>query len=215
MELVINEDRYYIPKNWNELSLRRYIDFMTTYKEEVSETEKEVHLISTLTGAPQAAITDMKKTDLNKSIDRLKELMLTECSEDLVLSFDIDGVEYGFHPNLSEMKLKEFVDLDNKLQDAWANMHLIMAILYRPITKRKGDKYTIEDYDYVCVDKRSKIFIDELSVSIVNAAASFFLTIAVDYMKITTAYSKLNRQQKRQLTKQMKKSLQKNTVGTA
>ncbi len=215
MELVINEDRYYIPKNWNELSLRRYIDFMTTYKEEVSETEKEVHLISTLTGAPQAAITDMKKTDLNKSIDRLKELMLTECSEDLVLSFDIDGVEYGFHPNLSEMKLKEFVDLDNKLQDAWANMHLIMAILYRPITKRKGDKYTIEDYDYVSVDKRSKIFIDELSVSIVNAAASFFLTIAVDYMKITTAYSKLNRQQKRQLTKQMKKSLQKNTVGTA
>tara|TARA_Y100000114_G_scaffold157145_1_gene187401 strand:+ start:3165 stop:3812 length:648 start_codon:yes stop_codon:yes gene_type:complete len=215
MELVINEDRYYIPKNWNELSLRRYIDFMTTYKEDVSETEKEVHLISTLTGAPQAAITDMKKTDLNKSIDRLKELMLTECSEDLVLSFDIDGVEYGFHPNLSEMKLKEFVDLDNKLQDAWANMHLIMAILYRPITKRKGDKYTIEDYDYVNVDKRSKIFIDELSVSIVNAAASFFLTIAVDYMKITTAYSRLNRQQKRQLTKQMKKSLQKNTVGTA
>ena len=213
MELVINEDRYYIPKNWNELSLRRYIDFMTTYKEEVSETEKEVHLISTLTGAPQAAITDMKKTDLNKSIDRLKELMLTECSEDLVLSFDIDGVEYGFHPNLSEMKLKEFVDLDNKLQDAWANMHLIMAILYRPITKRKGDKYTIEDYDYVSVDKRSKIFIDELSVSIVNAAASFFLTIAGEYLNALRLSSSKKLKQMKNTTKTQSNNLAKSGVG--
>jgi hypothetical protein len=215
MDLVINEKRYYIPKDWHELSLRRYIDFMTTYKEDASETDKEVHLLSTLSGAPQAALGELKKTDLNKSIDRLKQLMLKECSEDLVLSFEIDGVEYGFNPNLSEMRLKEFVDLDTKLEDAWANMHYVMAILYRPITKRRGDKYSIEDYDYISADKRAKLFIDELSVSVVNAAASFFLTIAVDYMKITTAYSKLNRQQRRQATKQMKKSLQKNTAGTA
>ena len=214
MHLVINENKYYIPANWNELPIGRYMDFMNTIKEDVSETEQEVQLLSTLTGAPKGILAEASKKTLNKSIDRLKELILKEPGEDLVLRFDIDGIEYGFHPNLADMKLKEFVDLDNKLEDLWLNIDMIMAILYRPITKSRKDKYKIEDYDYVTAKGRAKLFKKELSVNLVNAAASFFLTIAVDYMKITQAYSKLNRKQRRQATRQMKKSLTKNMAGT-
>jgi len=215
MDLLINENRYYIPANWNEIPLGRYMDFMNTVKEDVSDIEQEIHLLSTLTGAPQGILAEASKKTLNKSIDRLKELILKEPSEDLVLRFDIDGIEYGFHPNLADMKLKEFVDLDNKLEDLWLNIDMVMAILYRPITSSRKDKYKIEDYDYVTAKGRAELFKKELSVNLVNAAAAFFLTIAVDYMKITQAYSKLNRRQRRQATKVMKNSLTKNMVGTA
>ena len=93
-------------------------------------------------------------------------------------------------------------------------MHKVMAILYRPIVKRHKDKYEIEEYDFRTAAKRADIFAEEMSIDIVNAAASFFLTIAVDYIKITQAYSKANRKQRRQHTRQMKKSLKKNMGGT-
>jgi len=214
MNLVINENRYYIPANWSEVPLGRYMDFMNTHNDKVSESEQELHLLSTLTGAPQDVLGEATKNVLNKSIDALKELMLTESSDNLVLEFEIDGVDYGFHPNLHELKLKEFVDLDNKLEFAWENMHYIMAILYRPIESRRGEKYQLEEYDYVTASKRAELFKKELSVDLVNAAASFFLAIAIDYMKITQVYSKLNRRQRREASRVMKSSLRRNTAGT-
>lgn len=215
MNLVINKNKYYVPINWNEVNLESYMNFMLTHDANKSETEQEIHLLSTLTGAPAVVLQEAKKSTINSALDRLKELMQKEPSEDLILRFKIDNIEYGFHPNLADMKLKEFVDLDNKLTEVWQNMHSVLSILYRPIKHIYKEKYTIEDYDYITATKRAELFKKELSVDVVNAAAAFFLTIAVDYMKITQAYSKLNRKQKRHATKQMKKFLTKNMAGTA
>ena len=215
MNLAINKKKYYIPKNWNEVSLERYIDFMATHNKEASSAEQEIHLLTTMTGAPYEYVAEMKRSDLSKALDRLTALMQDETDETLVLTFEIGETEYGFHPNLSDMKLKEFVDLDNKLSDPWQNMAFIMAILYRPIIKHTGNKYKIEEYNYVTANKRAEIFKKDLSVSLVNAAASFFLTIAADYMKIMQAYSKLNRKQKRKASRLMKSSFKRNTDGTA
>jgi len=213
MNLVINDNKYYIPNKWNEVKLSSYMNFMNTYREDVSEAEQQLHLISTIVGASMDDVGDAKKSVIDGITDRLAELMANPASENLVLEFEIDGVEYGFNPNLSELKLKEFVDLDGKLENGWQDMHKVMAILYRPIIKRHKEKYEIEDYDFRTAAKRADIFASEMSVEIVNAAASFFLTIAVDYIKITQAYSKVSRRQKRQNTRQMKKSLKKNMDG--
>lgn len=215
MNLVINDNKHYIPNKWNEVKLSRYMNFMNTYREDVSEAEQQLHLISTIVGASMDDVGDAKKSVIDGITDRLAELMANPASENLVLEFEIDGVEYGFNPNLSELKLKEFVDLDGKLENGWQDMHKVMAILYRPIIKRHKEKYEIEDYDFRTAAKRADIFADEMSVEIVNAAASFFLTIAVDYIKITQAYSKANRKQRRQHTRQMKKNLKKNMDGMA
>jgi len=215
MNLVINDNKYYIPNKWNQVKLSRYMDFMNTHKEDASESEQQLHLISTILGANMDDVGNAKKSVIDKITDRLSELMQNPASEDLVLELEIDGVEYGFNPNLSELKLKEFVDLDGKLENGWLDMHKVMAILYRPIVKRHKEKYEIEDYDFRTAAKRADIFAEEMSIDIVNAAASFFLTIAVDYIKITQAYSKANRRQRRQHTRQMKKNLKKNMGGTA
>ena len=93
-------------------------------------------------------------------------------------------------------------------------MHRVMAILYRPVVKRHKEKYEIEDYDFRTAAKRADIFLEELSVDIVNAAASFFLSIVMDYIKITAAYSKADRKTKRGALRQMKKVLTRGTAGT-
>ncbi|QDP67580.1 MAG: hypothetical protein GOVbin568_19 [Prokaryotic dsDNA virus sp.] len=214
MQLVINKDEYHIPSKWNQVSLRKYQLFMSTYKEDVSDAEKQLHLLSCFTGADPDAIANIPKRVLNGATKILAELVETKPNEDLAVHFEIENTEYGFHPNLADMKLKEFVDLDNALTESWENMHKIMGILYRPVTKKKGDKYDIEDYDFISANKRAELFRDAMSVELVNGAAAFFLTIAVDYMKITEAYSKVDRRTRRERIRLTKKRLARLMGGT-
>ena len=63
----------------------------------------------------------------------------------LVPTFTMDGIAYGFVPDLDKITLGEYIDLDTTLGD-WSNMHKAMAVLYRPIKDTLKDKYIIEDY---------------------------------------------------------------------
>ena len=60
-------------------------------------------------------------------------------------TFKIKDVEFGFIPNLDNISQGEYVDLDNYITN-WEDMHKAMAVLFRPIKDKKGDKYTIQDY---------------------------------------------------------------------
>lgn len=215
MEIVINSESYYVPTAWNEISLGRFMDYMAQYDEEATDERKQLVLVSTLTGAPKLLLEKAKKNVIDQAVEELAQVMSKEASKQLNLVIEIDGVEYGFHPNLHDLRLKEFVDLDNKLGNGWEDMHEVMAILYRPITKKKGDKYRIEDYDFKTAKKRAEMFKDELSVDTVNGAAAFFLSIAVGYLNITRQFSEtMNRRQRRKAIRQMKNNLTKNTAGT-
>ena len=215
MQIVINEQSYYVPSAFNEVKLGNFMDYMAQYNEEDDDAKKQLVLVSTLTGAPKLLLEKAKKSVVDQAVEELSKMLQTKASEELNLVFEIDGIEYGFHPNLHELKLKEFVDLDNKLADGWQTMAEVMAILYRPVTKRKGDKYRIEEYDFKTAKHRAKLFKEELSVDTVNGAAAFFLTIAVQYLSITRQFSeKLNRKQRRKATRQMKNNLAKNMGGT-
>ena len=60
----------------------------------------------------------------------------------------VNGMEYGFHPNLDDITLGEYADIETYIK-AGIEKHLteLMAILYRPIKEKKNDIYIIEAYD--------------------------------------------------------------------
>lgn len=81
---------------------------------------------------------------VGKVLECLKE------STPLEKSFFIKGsdgveIEFGFIPSLDDMTLGEYVDLDTVIGD-WEYMHKALAVLYRPIIKKKKDLYLIEEY---------------------------------------------------------------------
>lgn len=214
MDLVINNTNYSIPTSWSQVSLGKYMDYMLDIEGVEDELAQTIITISAFTDAPKQVLQDCKKSDIDAVMSELGKLMEQETNKHLNLIITIDNIDYGFHPNLHELKLKEFVDLDNKLADGWSAMDSVMAILYRPITEQKGDKYKIEEYDFRSAKKRAEIFRDNLSVNTVNGAASFFLTIATDYISTMQVYSKnLSRRERRKLLKQKKNNLKKNMAG--
>jgi hypothetical protein len=52
----------------------------------------------------------------------------------LVKSFTLNNVSYGFHPQLDDLTLGEYIDLDTYIGD-WENIEKAMAVLYRPVVQ--------------------------------------------------------------------------------
>jgi hypothetical protein len=86
----------------------------------------------------------------------------------------IDGIEYGFEPNLSNMTYGAFADITKyntiQIDDNWAN---IMSILYRPVDKRQGDMYTIKPYTG---ELNPKLFL-EVGMDVHFGALFFFVNL--------------------------------------
>ena len=54
-------------------------------------------------------------------------------------------VEFGFMPNMDEMSLGEYIDLEKYISN-WEDMHKALAVMYRPIVAGKKEFYEIEKY---------------------------------------------------------------------
>ena len=90
-------------------------------------------------------------------------------------------VEFGFMPNMSEMTLGEYVDLEGYISD-WDKMHKALAVMYRPIIAGKGDFYEIEEYEGS--DKYSEVMKDA-PMSVATGAMVFFYNLGNELLKTT------------------------------
>jgi len=112
----------------------------------------------------------------------------------------MDGVGYGFVPDLDKMTLGEYVDLDNTLGD-WDNMHKAMAVLYRPIDDTHKDKYIIKQYD-ADIDKEKY---KQMPLDIVMGSIVFFYNLKNELLK--TILKSLNQEVIKTLTIQQRETL--------
>ena len=109
-------------------------------------------------------------------------------------TFTLNGVDYGFIPSWKSMSFAEFVDLDtlmNKpMNEIIENLHIICAIMYRPITKKNTEHdFIIEEYDSEEMIQRAEIFKRELDVKYVLGGQFFFSQFAEQSLKNTPLYS--------------------------
>lgn len=110
------------------------------------------------------------------------EGFLTNTNLPLQRVITIDGVEYGFEPNLSQMSYGAYADITQykqlNIDDNWAK---IMSILYRPITHKKGDMYSIKAYDG---ELKPDMFMN-VGMDIHLGTLFFFVNLLMDLLKFT------------------------------
>lgn len=97
----------------------------------------------------------------------------------LIDRFELDGVEYGYLPSYKEMSFGEFVDLDTLLtkkpEEAIDYLHIITAIMYRPIIKSKSKhEFKIEKYDIETLNDRANLFREKLDIKFTLGGQFFF-----------------------------------------
>lgn len=99
--------------------------------------------------------------------------------------FTLDGVEFGFVPDLEAISIGEYIDLENGLKDI-KEFHKAASVLFRPILKSYGPLYTVEAYNPSTeVINRAKKF----PLGVVTSAIVFFYNIANELQGDFRAYS--------------------------
>ena len=136
---------YNIVDSWEDVTLEKFMQL--TMEEDVSKTKEVEQTIALLSDLPQTLIKELSLRDVTNIFEKLGELQVQE-NKMLTTTLTIDGVEYGMHPDLSEITLGEYADIETYVKMG-LQKHLpeIMAILFRPIVERENDVYTIEAYD--------------------------------------------------------------------
>jgi hypothetical protein len=101
-------------------------------------------------------------------------------------TFKIGEIEYGFIPDLENISFGEYVDLDNYLPK-WDDFHKAMAVMYRPIIKKKGDKYEIMQYNGAA---EFSDLMQYAPMDVAISASVFFWTLGSELLSATLNYLK-------------------------
>lgn len=135
-----------VPTELNELTLGQYQKFQNVAKnfnEDAHNDFLKQKMLESFCNIPLSNVLLIERKDVSDISGRINNLFTGKY--DLQRTFEIQGVEFGFIPNLDAITQGEYVDLDTYITD-WSNMHKAMAVLFRPIKERKKDKYIIHDY---------------------------------------------------------------------
>ena len=139
-----------VPETWADVDLQTYLELQTELKS--YEDNPEAQVASTIFHLCGLDALQLQKVS-TKSFEVLKTALhefMGEVELPLQQIVRIDGIEYGFEPNLSTMTYGAFVDITKydtiQIDDNWAK---IMSILYRPIETKQKNWYSIKPYDGV------------------------------------------------------------------
>jgi hypothetical protein len=105
-----------------------------------------------------------------------------EQKPNLVTKFKLNNKEYGFHPQLDDLTLGEYIDLDTFIGD-WENIEKAMAVLYRPVVNKLKNKYTIEEYK---VGRDAEIL--DMPMDAVLSSIFFLWNLGLDLSKTMMNY---------------------------
>ena len=157
-------------KSWADVNLKTWIKLIEFQSD--SKTKEAEDTIALLSDIPKQLIKQLSLRDVAIIMSEISELQAVQDSS-LKRIIEIGGVEYGFHPNLDDITLGEYADIEHFIKTGiQENMPDIMAVLYRPIVEKENDVYTIEAYDGNITIRAEKMKL--MSAEQVQSALRFF-----------------------------------------
>ena len=161
-----------IPEGLFDITLEQYQKFLQVNSEdELFLAQKCVEIFCNV---PLIIVSKMSYKDVKNYAARIMSFF--EDKPQLRKIHTMGDVEYGFIPNLEEISLGEYVDIDESIND-WEKMHTTMAVLYRPIKSRRKDKYNIEEYEGT---SDSEHRMKGLTMDVVLGALFFFYHLGIE-----------------------------------
>ncbi len=137
-----------VPTDYSAINLKKYLRIqkdLDDYKDD--EQAQDAFLLFNLCGiTPEVAraLDNDTVTSIKKDLYKL----FNKQDYELQKLITIDGVEYGFEPNLSEMSYGAYLDLSKNesvsIDKDWGKS---LSILYRKVVRKQGALYEIEPYN--------------------------------------------------------------------
>lgn len=133
-----------IPENLNEITIKQFFDFKKCCDTNQDDQYLRLAMVSIFC---DVSVEDIKKISSKDFIDISNQLMnVLKETPTHIERFIINGVEFGFIPNLENITAGEYIELDTLFKDEETYLEQ-MAVMYRPITGTHKNLYRIEPFE--------------------------------------------------------------------
>ena len=195
-----------IPTLLSDITVGEYLKFIEVNKEDADE-EFLVH--KTISIFCDISMKEVLTIDSQEAQDIALEIYsVLSQKADFVDRFELNGVKYGFIPNLEDLSLGEYIDLETYLKDQ-KNLHKAASVMYRPIIKEYKELYDIESYDS---DLKAQELMKQAPISVISQGVVFFYNIVNELLRDSQPYLK-SQMKEVQAIIQQEGNLLKNMVG--
>ena len=165
-----------IPSTLKEVQLKDYQDFL------LIENPSNDDLLKCILNINTKELGKIKDKDVDHLTNHINKLF--EQEHKFIPTFNLNGVAYGFIPNLDEITYGENKDVTSYINE-WGNMHKAMAELFRPLKQKQGHKYLIEEYEGS--HKYSEVM-KQMPLSVVLGAMVFFYNLTNELLNYIPSY---------------------------
>jgi len=176
MKIEIN-----VPSTLNEITLGQYQKYLKIAESNPEGNFLNAKMVEIFCGIPLSDSYKLKLASVAAITDIINSLL--EATPKHIQRFTINEVEYGFIPDLDDMSLGEYIDLDNNASK-WEQMHVAMNVLYRPIKTSKLGKYNIEEYDV-----NNPEAMKDMPLGAAIGSLFFFYNLGIELSNHTILYS--------------------------
>jgi hypothetical protein len=170
-----------IPTSLADITLGQYKQYEkiieTNKDDDISERFVNLKMLEIFCNITYQQATALKLIDYDYIVNQLHDVLKQQ--PQLVMRFTMGDSEFGFIPDLEEMTFGEYIDLDTYINDA-KNIEKAMAVLYRPITYKQGEKYVIDKY-------KGDLFHDAMLNMLIDAVVSsivFFYNLGIELSNV-------------------------------
>ena len=189
IKFKIEDDRYVIQ---DYMSIESYVKIYKI-KDFFSEDYFAAKLVSIVSGAPQKDLLEGGYDEVAYLAHHILQSLPTTDTTKFVDRFELDGIQYGFFRSWSDLTFAEFIDMDTistkKPSELLDMLHILAAIMYRPIVEEKSHHdFKIEEYDVDRMKERAELFKKNLDIKYVIGAQFFFIKFAKTFSNYTLPY---------------------------
>ena len=193
-----------LPEHIGEIKLYQFQAYSELLKRDIEDVEFNKRKICCFTDLKYHDLKNLRNKDFVGILEQIDIALNTE--HKFTQRFELNGITFGFIPNLEAITQGEFVDLGLYKTDEVETYHKLMSILFRPIIKEDSfNNYEIEPYNGT--EKYAETM-KQIPLSYVNGAIVFFCDLGNDLLKSTQRY--INQQQTKD---KQQKTISKNGVG--
>ena len=173
-----------VPTNINDITLGEFQKF-DTINIENQDSDFLLHkTIEIFCGVDLNVVSKFPLKDAEEIESEIAGVLSQETPH--TTQFELEGVKYGFIPDLSQMSLGEYIDLEEALKET-KSFHKAMSVMYRPIVKSFSNLYTVETYD---ASPERQELMKSAPLGIASSAVVFFYHIVKELLEVSQHYSK-------------------------
>lgn len=167
-----------IPENINEIKVKHFTKLRV-----LGDDANEADIVSIFCEVPVNLVNTMPLEDVRSVSKDILDVL--EVNTQFNKKFTLNGVKYGFIPNLEKITTGEYIDLQNYLASP-EDLHKAAAVMFRPITKEYGKYYDIAPYNGSGADEMK-----DAPLGVINGALVFFYDLVNELLKhIPTSFRK-------------------------